>query len=909
MFSIIDWQTDPHADLAMVRIHGDRVSKGAHPVGPADLHREEVVACFRCEELRPIAKLDNLLDATLLARIVLPTADRHDLPSLAAHFSIAAEWADATARASAAAQVWQALMKKLIEQPLSVLDEMVRLLKPTRNPLYDLIEAAAKQALRKGFGKGKRGLTDLLPEGQPWAAHAKRPPPKEPPALLDVQTLCDAFGSDGVLAERFTEYEHRPEQIRMVREVCEAFNDALILMVEAGTGTGKSLAYLVPAVLWAVKNEDPVVVSTNTKNLQSQLFRSDLPFLEKALGGAFRYALIKGRANYLCVRKLLRVLNAAEQELSVQERFEILPILTWLAVTDTGDVAENSGFKPGMESDLWARLSTRPDECMGPRCRWARRCFVRRARAQALQADIVVANHATVFSEAGLQNMVLPPYRCVIFDEAHNVENVVTDCFAVTVAPWQIPRVLNRLFRGRRDGAGRGLFSSLRFQMSRAAGLPEKRTRAISELIEQSITLFPEIRQASESLFDTVAMLFAGARPGGDRIRYGAERRPHNWPPVAHAVTELAGHLVGLAERLEQIHKQVISGSKGKEKTEPYATFLELAADIGSQALRLRGIHQSLETVLNAKDPAYVYWAQAGARQNDRALCAAPLDIGGLMEEAVYSRARTVVFTSATLASEGRFDFMLDRLGLHGTAAGRLRAVDLGSSFDFSRQVLLAVPTFLPEPRAKGIDFVKPFCDLAVDMLRATSGRGLVLFTSHAMLRASQGIIKSALAEDGIRVLAQGVDGERTRLAALFAKDTSSVLLGTQSFWEGMDVPGESLSCLILAKLPFRPHTDPIVSARCDLLKSQDRNAFTDYMIPDAVLRLKQGFGRLIRTHKDCGVVVVCDSRMVTKAYGRAFRASLPTRTRVFRNSESLLSAAGGFLTSQPALPGPTSGR
>ena len=906
-FSVVAWLKAPGKDLALVRVRGESVSAPMGPVALQALRSEKNLVCFRPRELgkglrgrtRSAPGHSKVIDATFLARIVLPSQSSYELEAIAAHFRIRPDFSDAPGRARTAAHVWVNLIRKLGELPMAVLAEMARLLHPTAHPLRGVIEKAAAQAVKKGFGTRARTLRDLLPPPLPSLSRPARSKPKDPPVLLDMESVCGVFSPDGVLAERFSAYEFRPEQIRMAREVCEALNRGLVLMVEAGTGTGKSLAYLIPSILWSVKNEDPVIVSTYTKNLQAQLFEKDLPFLRKALGGAFRYALIKGRANYLCVRRLLMLLGNADRELSDADRAAILPILTWLPQTTTGDLAENAGFAQGMESDLWARISTRPDECVGPRCRYARLCFVRRVRRLALEADVVVANHATVFSEANLQSAVLPDYRCVVFDEAHNLESVATDCLSIAVAGWQIPRVMNRLFRGRRDGAGHGLFTTLRFQLARTSGVVSPGVmKRVGDLIETCIRSFTGIRDTAEILFSSVALLFANAGPQVDRIRYDADHRPENWPAVAQAIGLFARRVGALADHLETIRKELSGSAADSERRDLPAGLAELVAEISAQERQIRTIPGSLEIVLKAEDETFVYWVQR-ERDRDRvnaSLRAAPLDISEVMESTIYSKVRSVVFTSATLTAAGRFDFMRDRLGAHGAVSERLHTVDLGTSFDFDDQVLLAVPTFLPEPRAAAADFVGPFCRLVSETLEVTHGRGLVLFTSHAMLRKAHPLIASALSAHGIRVLAQGIDGDRARLMKRFAEDTSSVLLGTQSFWEGVDVRGESLSCLILAKLPFRPHTDPIVSARCELMESRDRNAFAEFMVPDAALRLKQGFGRLIRTRQDRGVVLVCDPRIVTKGYGRAFRESLPAAAKVFTEQGPMLKAVREFL-------------
>jgi ATP-dependent DNA helicase DinG len=905
-FSVIEWLAAPDLDMHCVRFGAGGAAAPVRLDESARLRGESFVLSFRPASLtgpwraawRALDEEGRALDATLLARIVAPTLEGHTFSHLARRQGILQDPGDGREAAALAGAVMTRLLRKLMELPLAILAKMDDLLKPTHSSLRAVIGPATKAALKSGFGKTGRDMAEVLP-GELGGRDLKRPePPAEPPLPIDGDRLAALFRVDGPIASAREGYEHRREQVRMAREVADAFNEAVLLMVEAGTGTGKSLAYLAPAVAWAVQNEEPVVVATRTKNLQSQLVAKDLPLLAEAMGKGFRYALIKGRSNYLCLRKFLLLLREADRELSEQDRIDILPVLAWLPKADLGDPAENVGFRAGTDAPLWGLMSTRADECVGRNCRHFGRCFVRRARARAAQCDVIVANHATVFHDLGAPGPVLPEHRCIIFDEAHNLEDVAAGCFAAEVAPWRVPRILNRLYRRGRRGAGRGLFTSLRFELNKSeAALDDASLATIRGAIEEAIGFFPKVQGAGEAAFAAVDGLFARARRT-DRLRYDADRRPEGWPRVAQAMSDYAEVLGEIAQRTDRIAVEIETGLDANPRGNAVRDLLEVAAEIGMQGPLLRAVMEDVQLLLKAEDESRVYWAERGGAGRSGSLSAAPLDIADLMNEFVYARKRSVVMTSATLTAAGSFDFMRDRLGLRGPAAERTRTVDLGSSYDFETQAFAGVPVFLPAPRAYGPDFVTPFSDLAADILRATRGRGLVLFTSHAMLRRADALLRSALAAEGIRVLAQGIDGAREHIMAEFTRDTSSVLLGTQSFWEGVDIPGESLSCLILAKLPFRPHTDPIVSARCDRLKALGHNDFAEYMLPDAVIRLKQGFGRLIRSRRDRGVVVLCDARAVTKSYGRAFRVSLPTPVRVFRDAEALLRGLSDFLAS-----------
>ena len=852
-----------------------------------------------------------VFDALRLSRMLWPTVRSHDLETLMQILEIGGEEAHrAGDDAHALARLWLRMMARLESMPLAVVAEIALLLEPTGHPLHEIFRTAGQRATDQVFDHKKVSAEDLLQDFGAIIQRREKHEAVHPPKSLDVGAVCEWFLPGHLLEQKLPAYEYRAEQVRMVKEVCEAYNDGLLLMVEAGTGTGKSMAYLVPSILWAVSNDDRVVISTNTKNLQTQLFQKDLPFLEEALDLPFRKALIKGRSNYLCVRKFLHAVRHADQELSAEERLQIPPLMSWLEETETGDIAENTGFMADFSPELWAKLSTQQDECVGARCPQFRKCFVRRARALSLGAHIVVANHAVVFAEMGLQDsVVLPPYRHCIFDEAHNLESVATEYLAVRVSPFRVYRVLNRLHRGRRDGSGTGLFTNIRFQMSRAKRHIDKPFyRDIENRIHDAVAAMPRLADRGDEFFNAVALLFEETNAQNDKVRYGpGAGMPDRWGPVTAGSQALSDALERFAEKIEMLQKALaLLVDKAPEAA-------ALSPDLEFQARSLREVRGDLDFLMRAADEESVYWVQRTMRRAPvYEVCAAPLDITRLMTEHVYEAKRAVVLSSATLSVSSRpggtastgsdasdFRFMTERLGLR-ECTHRLRMADVGSPFDFDRQVLFAVPTFLPDPRDGG-RFSQGVAELASRILARTRGRGLLLFTSYSMLNEAHPIVREALEPEGILVLAQGVDGSRSKITETFQKDVSSVLLGTQSFWEGVDVAGESLSCLLLAKLPFQVFTEPIIKARCELIESRGEDAFVEYSVPSAVIRLKQGFGRLIRRRSDRGVVVLTDKRVMTRGYGRRFVRSLPTRPRTYSREADLLAAVGAFLDDDPS--------
>lgn len=830
-----------------------------------------------------------ILDVRELARFVIPTAPGFDLHVLLQFCGIKGHNAEAVAR------LWLQLVRRTGDLPLAVLTAVTKLLESSGHPLSAVFAAAQRARLKHALATGeKRHLADLMPEfhdilgRHPTDNHRTIPTPLNPDAVREI------FAPGGPLAKCLPAYEERPEQVRMAQAVCEAFNTGAILLCEAGTGTGKSLAYLVPAVLWARRNRQQVVISTNTKNLQEQLFSKDLPLLQRALGGNFRCALLKGRSNYLCVRKFLHLLENAERELEVEERAALPPLITWAVATESGDIAENTGFFSSFSPELWAKISASAEECVGRRCSCATRCFLRRARALAQQADIIVANHAVVFSELPLDNSILPAYEHIVFDEAHHLEDAATEHLGVRVSAIDFARVLNRLYHRRSQAATTGLLANILPQISRALPPRHKRTFQTTTTVQHIQNLlaeFPRVTQTINEFFNSLAILFLETPSEADKVRYRSNALPDCWPTILTSGEHLLENLRGVALNLDNLSKELEQAVCDL----PWAH--DWAQALSAEATSIRLLVNNLSFLLRADSPNHVYWAErTNTGQVPYALAAAPLDIGALMAERVYRQKSTIIFSSATLSVRGQFDFMRARLGLHAVEASRIQELDVGSSFDFARQVLFAVPTFLPTPDVASRAFAEEFTTMAIALLRASQGRGLVLFTSHRMLSQAQLPIRQSLARNGIRVLAQGIDGERSQITTMFARDIHSVLLGTQSFWEGVDVVGESLSCLILAKLPFQVFTEPIVEARCEQLRALGSDPFLDYSLPSAVIRLKQGFGRLIRARTDRGVVIVADPRLASRSYRRAFLESLPTRARFYGDITTLVQDVRDFL-------------
>jgi len=840
-------------------------------------------------------KLRNIIiDVEELARILLPREDNFRLDYIAHRLGI--ESVPEAGRAGTVAEIWLRLLDQMQNLSLAVVSQINLLLKQTSHPLRPFFEEAERYILRKSYGTGKTEIADVF---RNYGSIVGKIPPAQPAEKitpLDEGEICDLFSEKGVFAQHLTSYEYRPEQIEMVRAVCRAFNNSSVLMVEAGTGTGKSMAYLVPAAYWAARNREKVIISTNTKNLQSQLFFKDIPFLQETLDVGFKASLIKGRKNYLCVRKFLYLMSEAERELDAEEIPALLPVVTWVDMTETGDIAENNGFLLHRFAGLWDRMSSGGDECLGRSCRYFRNCFVWKARALAHLSDIIIANHAVVFSELGIDSPILPEYRRIIFDEAHNVENVATEYLAVRVNQWSIMQVLRRLLRPRRDRQHKGLFANIAHQVNRArSGIHPDILTSIERTLSEATGEIRNLADANDGFFAAVANLFRDAKEGEEKIRYNADSmRGKTWEEIHRAKRDLLTSLSKFSSLLSALENPL-------DALKDILQFgREFLTELRSQNQKLLDIAEGIRFVTSASEQNYVFWAEMrGGEQPTYELCGAPLDISDLMVSNVYTKNETVVFCSATLTVNSRFDFMMDRLGLSKLPSEHVETIDVGSSFDFDEQTRVLIPSFLPD-LARDEDFCKELADFLIDLLKVSKGRAMVLFTSYGMLNEVYSIVKPQLEREGILVLGQGKDGSRDSILSTFRREIASVLLGTQSFWEGVDVVGEALSLLVIVRLPFHVYTEPIFQARCELIESRGLNSFHNYTVPSAVIRFKQGFGRLIRTRTDRGVVIVTDTRVVNKTYGRAFLNSLPTTWRSISERDILLKEVASFLSGAP---------
>ncbi len=651
----------------------------------------------------------------------------------------------------------------------------------------------------------------------------------------------EIFGPRGLIARYHPDYEYRPGQVAMANAVAEALEHRHHLLVEAGTGTGKTLAYLVPAVATGRR----VIISTGTKNLQEQLFYKDIPFLQSILPRKFRATYLKGRSNYVCLHRLKRAENAPVLEgLEEMEYFDL--VRRWAYESQTGDRAELTEMPENVS--FWRHIDARSDICIGSKCPSFEQCFITRARQAALEAEIVIVNHHLFFADLALRGkewgQVLPDYTAVIFDEAHLIEDIAASYFGAAVSSYQIEDLIG--------------------DISRLMITDVEATREITKACTR-VTRFADqfwLSFTGQDPAATVSTLDGEGRFVLRRQMFVRALRNGKYEPTA------AGErFIALKAALDRL-----LGALQVVKEPP--------PEMEAILRRVEQLRFDLEFIVLGDDENFVYWCERRGR--GLFLHATPIDTSGILNDRLFSQVGTAVLTSATLASAGSFNFIKARLGI-GEAAELIAE----SNFDYEQQAILYLPPRMPDPRDPA--FTEAAAAEIIKLLLASQGRAFVLSTSYVQMQALRQLVEP---EIDFPVLMQG-EGSRTGLLGKFRTTPHAVLFATASFWQGVDVRGEALSCVIIDKLPFAVPSDPIIAARQRYIDSNGGSSFTDYSVPSAIITLKQGLGRLIRSTTDRGVLSILDPRILTKGYGQLFLQSLPP-CRITRQIEEVERFFGG---------------
>lgn len=703
-------------------------------------------------------------------------------------------------------------------------------------------------------------------------------------SALDLRHLADMLLPGGGLSKLQSDFEPRDPQLEMLEEVVKAFNENLIVVSEAGTGVGKSLAYLIPAAAWVLQNRERVVVSTATINLQQQILEKDIPtvrrLFQNAGGDEIKVVLAKGRNQYLCQSRLQELID--EEGLFGEEQLD--EIRRWAEVTETGDRSDLP-FNP--EPSLWARVNSDADACSELRCSRRGSCFLQKARKAAASAHIVVTNHHLLFADLAIRKegfgqdatVILPAFQRLIIDEAHNVEGAATSYFSEEFNRFTLHKYANMLLRQRRSRSG-GIVPALR----KSAGSSFQGAEALIQTMRSRVQ---ELDDALLPFLDQQSSLRLAADP--------------NELPGSHVNSELE---TVLFEQLGRFQQSVLDAV---ELLSDEFKHLDDSDNDDPRIAELRIMIRRLEGVAKicgdfreyATRPDLVYWLdRRRSSAGDRFVhfTATPIEVGPLLKEAMFDQYESIVLTSATLSVNKSIQYWQRRVGLLNN--NRLVFKSMESPFDYGGRVLLGVPNDAPSP-SSGEQYSSWLKGFVMRMLDISEGHALILFTSYAMLTEVYDYCKPLLVQRGITCFRQG-DDDRNRLMSSFQKEVSSVLFATHSFWEGIDAPGDALKLLIISRLPFRVPTEPVLLARTDAIQSRGGNPFFELSLPEAVMKLKQGFGRLMRRKSDRGVVLITDNRVITKRYGRNFIDSLPPARLVVESSERLAGEVERVLYEDP---------
>lgn len=695
---------------------------------------------------------------------------------------------------------------------------------------------------------------------------------------LDIENTAYYISAGGPLAQASKSFEERKSQIELLKYIAHSFNNEKLGVFEAGTGVGKSYAYLIPSALWALNNNEKVVVSTGTINLQSQLCEKDIPAVEKIIGKKIKYVLMKGRQNYICKRRLQEA--ALMPDLFEEDNDKIQEIAEWAKTSPSGSKSE---FPKMPSESVWSRVNSESDACMGNKCPFFDECFVMKVRKEAASANLIIVNHHLLFADiearmngGGYENqIVLPPYNRIVFDEAHGIESAATSFFSESFNRFKLNKILNQLYRKRKNSETGHLLNVAVFSEN------EDKVNDIPDLMTVIKTDLNNLEISSQDLLQRDFSL---------RLYNVTER---NFGPALNCMAQLKRSL----GKFSDIVNSVMEGVAEEDRDTP--SYWETKSLSRNLEMFIKLLSDFL---IWSEKPGNVFWISRRKLPAEMAkdgnpwyttFTSTPLDISGLMNAGVFEPMKTVIFTSATLRTGTSYSYWMNRTGVSFADKERIICKDFDSPFPYDRNMVFAIPN--DAPLTDRPEF-QQFMEMAVSrLIEKAEGRTLVLFTSYESLKSAYNTVSLQLRGFPGRLLKQG-DDDNGRLLEIFKNETDSVLFATDSFWQGVDVPGESLSQVIIVKLPFAVPNDPVFMARSEAVELRGGNSFMELSVPEAVIKFRQGVGRLIRTGTDRGVVVCLDRRVVEKRYGSIFVASLPECKRSYDSFENTVSMVRNYL-------------
>lgn len=687
------------------------------------------------------------------------------------------------------------------------------------------------------------------------------------------------FAKNGMLSQIFKGFEYRDEQLDMAKHIEKGLNNEKTVIVEAGTGTGKTLAYLIPAIEWSIKNKKRVVITTNTINLQEQLLNKDIPIAKKVIQDNFNYILVKGRGNYLCNRKYYQV-NQGElsvgEELSSSQQDQIKKILSWAQETETGDRSE---LYFEVDRTVWELFQSESDMCAGNKCPYKSECFFLKSREAKKKADILITNHHMYFSDLSIRKeigfnseySILPEYGLVVFDEAHNVEKVARDYFSYEASRYSFTKIMNQIYvtegKKKNSGALEIVDRNIIKNMADKRGILKK-------YIEDIHIKHGNLYRIGREYFDHLIDIFSRGEVGVFTFRAKKEEMENS--PFLNTLNEYRENFVNKYQNYIKEVRKFIGELKDTEDKMGYID------DFSRYIDRLDGFFNNFNFVHEFDDDEFIYWIEVNSRKKNSKLVATPLKVNNELEENLYLNLDNLIFTSATIAIGDSFKYFKESIGLPNDTLDKV----IHSPFDYDNQMVVYLPKDMPNPSDK--QFMDEVGEFLKAQLVASKGKSFVLFTSYQALNYVYYTVRDELKKNGIDIFVQGM-APRSHMVDMYKNGQNPVLFGTDSFWEGVDIKGDQLSNVILVKLPFKVPSDPVTEAIIENIQAQGKNPFIEYQIPEAVIKFKQGIGRLVRSKTDKGTVTVLDNRVITKKYGKYFLDSVPTKNiKILSKSEIL---------------------
>ncbi|AGL01450.1 DnaQ family exonuclease/DinG family helicase, putative [Desulfoscipio gibsoniae DSM 7213] len=807
------------------------------------------------------------IDTLEMARLIMPAVPGYSLSNLVQSLQLAQKPLHrALDDALAATALYFALLDMAKNLKLDVLLQLLPLLQHGNSPLAPIVESIIKDKIKTMPGERIKGIPIKEPIYAGYSA-------KEDIPDIHDQTqyqLDYLLGPRSPLGRLMPNYQFRKEQIKMAGVVAETLTKQKILLVEAGTGTGKSIAYLLPALLWALQHEQRAIIATNTINLQEQIWHKDIPLLRSLLELPFQAALLKGRSNYICLRRFINFITHAAG-ITASEAMLVARILVWLQHTDSGDKSELNLFGP--DNETWMQLCSESDTCLGNACRWCNQyCFVTRARRNAENAHLVIINHSLLFADIVSEVNILPNHGALVMDEAHNIEETAAKHMGKKVSRSQILQWLT--------------ITGKNIKKLNELAPPQDGRRWLETIKKVEETRHMLITNINSFFYLFIQTIHKYNHNQGHyqikvRLHRETELMDEFEAEYQNLLYRMRDFIVKLRNLADWLEIWTVTNNAWEDKLQD----IIISITSGNDYLA------NLDFILKSPEENYVCWVEApnlSVLERESYQCtlhATPIDISAILHEKLFNKPKAIILTSATLTVNKKFDHFIKQCGLNRLPDSAIQQIIADSPFNYDQQCLLCVARDFPNiGEISAGDYLTTLINTIYELSVATGGRTLVLFTSHKLLRDTYHKIKPLLDEVDICVLGQSIDGGRTKLVNEFHQNQRSVLFGAFSFWEGIDIPGDALVNVIIVKLPFAPPDDPVLEARNERIAALGQNSFYGLSLPNAVIRFKQGFGRLIRSEQDRGAVVVLDKRIIEKRYGKIFLNSLPVKSHLRGN-------------------------